>query len=345
MDFVLDFGNARIKWYDPRESSFQDCRHAVAELRESDWNKIVGRNLPPEGFIKVNGKPYAIGDAARKHTIKERPRGASRYTPDYYGVGLCYALAASFQKSTRSIDLIATHAPQDIDYAKNLVSAAKQKWAVESAYGKLDFTIRDVFTLDEPIGGFANYAFNEQGHTNKHNIKRNSDSTTLVIDIGGYTTDVVAIDPDGTIDLLSIRSTRTGVLNLVEAFEQDLRSNNQDLFFDSQTDIDPRRLEKSIMSGKFSMQREVIDCSEEAKAAKNSLVNDVTDIIKAAGGIVNYDLFLLTGGGVFLIYDELAAAMPRAIFQKSEPKQDRMRFSNAFGAHKLLQMLRVQGAI
>lgn len=345
MDFVLDFGNARIKWYNPRESQYDDCRHAIAELKESEWTKMVGRNLPPEGFIKVNGKPYAIGDAARKYTIKERPRGASRYTEHYYGVGLCYALTSAFKKSNRSVDLVATHAPQDIDYAKNLVNASKQKWQVESAYGCLEFNIRDVFTLDEPVAGFANYAFNEQGKTNKHNIKKGSEVTTLVIDIGGYTTDVVAIDPDGSIDLLSLRSTRTGILNLVESFEQDLRANNQDLFFDVQTDIDPRRLEKSILSGSFAMQRTIIDCSNEARAAKHALVNDVVDIINAAGGIANFDLFLLTGGGVFLLFDELEKAMPRAIFQKSEPKVDRMRFSNAFGAHKLLEMLRSQGAI
>lgn len=337
-EFCFDFGNARWKFYDPRRSDFDDVRHAIYPLTETQWQQASRTGLPTTGFVKVNDMPYAIGDAARRYVNEDaKPKGASRYKPTYYGVGLAYALAACYQSNNRNIRLIATHAPADIAYAGILRTAASGKWQVQSEWGDFEFVVHDVFTLDEPLGGFSHFAFTEDGRINK---KFNTDQTLLIIDIGGFTTDVAAIDAGGNIDTGSLKSSQTvGTIRMLDRFETDMRSNNA-LMFQDATKIDIRRIEAALLSGKYPMQKTAIDCRREASEAKALLVNDVVDLINASGGVANFDAFILTGGGAVLIYDELCHAMPRANFIKSEPKPERARFSNVFGAHKLWNVVK-----
>lgn len=342
MDFVLDFGNARWKWFDPRSNEYGDCRHAIVPLTDNEWNKVVGRGQAPEGFIRVNGTPFVVGDSARRYLIPERPKGASRYKAEYYGVGLCYALSETLKRTMRNITLFASHSPQDIKYARNISAAARGRWVVESRYGELDFEVRDVQTFDEPLGGYTHFVFTEKGLERKKNPLAHV--TTLVIDVGGYTVDVCAVDPEGEIDILSLKSTRTGILEMTSAFEAELRGNNATLFQDT-GDIDIRKVELAILTGEFRFGKSTIDCHSEAQAAINELVNDVVQIITTAGGVANYEVMLVTGGGAAMIYDTLEQALPRALFMMAEPQRDLMKYANAFGGAKIAALLRNMGAL
>jgi hypothetical protein len=343
MDIVFDFGNARWKWFNPRTNQHSDCRHALAEISTGDWNKVVGRSkTPPEGFAKVNGVPFVYGDAARRYLISQRPQGASRYHRGYYGVGAAIALSEVLEKGARAVTLWASHAPDDINYARHLTEAAKGKWVVECGHGEREFTIKDVQTFDEPLGGYCHYTYTELGKERKKNPL--ATQTTLVIDVGGYTTDVIAIDPGGSIDLLSAKSSRSGIIHLVEAFENDLRTNNSTLFQDT-GDIDIRRIESAILTGVYKFGKTPIDCAYEAQQAITGLVNDVIQIITGAGGAANYDVMLLTGGGAAMIHDTLVKALPRVEFLLAEPNRDLMKFANVFGGAKLAAMLRSLGAV
>ena len=343
MDIVFDFGNARWKWFNPRTNQYSDCRHALVEISSGDWNKVVGRSkTPPEGFARVNGVPYVYGDAARRSMIAQRPQGASRYHRDYYGVGAAIALSEVLEKGARAVTLWASHAPDDINYARNIVDAAKGKWVVECGSGEREFTIKDVETFDEPLGGYCHFTFTEQGKERKRNPL--ATQTTLVIDVGGYTTDVIAIDPGGNIDLMSGKSTRSGIINLVEGFERELRNNNATLF-QGTGDLDVRRVESAIQTGVYRFGKVNVPCKDEARGAINAMVNDVKQIITGAGGEANYDVMLLTGGGAAMIYDALVQAHPRVEFLLAEPNRELMKFANVFGGAKLAAMLRSLGAV
>lgn len=342
MDFALDFGNARIKWFDPRSNNHGDCRHAVAQISENDWNHAMTRGKFPEGFVRVNGTPFAVGDAARRYLIPDRPRGASRYRDIYYGVGMAYALAEGFEKSIRNVTLLATHPPGDIAYTPNLIQAAIGEWEVESRYGVLNFGVHQVQTIDEPLAGYAHYVFTEKGLERTRN--RLSTVTTLVIDVGGYTTDVAAVDKNGEIDPLSLKSVRTGVIAATDQFETDLRGNNATLFIDTH-DIDINRVEQALILGTFKMGKLNVDCRTEAESALNSLTNDVVQVINSAGGIANYDVMLLTGGGSAMIMNRLEMAMPRAEFIPAHNQPAEMKYANVFGAAKLGAVLRNMGVL
>lgn len=340
MKIALDFGNKDWKWYSPSTGLFDFDRHAIVELTEAKWNEVNGRNRAiKKGFIRVNGTPYVVGDAARKYLIAERPRGASRYRKDYYGVGLAYALSEALQESDNNVTLIATHAPIDAEYAKRLAAAAKGEWRVESRFGSLEFLVTQVHTADEPIAGFCNVAFTKQGTIRK---RKNPivGQPSLTVDAGGWTIDVVAVEEDCTIDGLSLKSTRQGVIHAIESFQEQLRSKNALLFMDT-GDIDIRLIEKAMMTGTFQFGKLNIECSRIADEILNSLVNDVVQIINAAGGVANFPIIIITGGGGGLIYERLQKALPRAqfILAVDEDQIDNIRFANAFGAAKLLALL------
>lgn len=339
-EIVFDFGNARAKWFNPRSKLYGSFIHAIAPLSENEWVRVARRGSPPEGIAKINGKAFAFGSAARRHTIQERPRGAARYRDTYYGVAMAYALSESIQKTDANVRLCGSHAPMDIDYAVNLREAVFGQWEVESRHGYTAFNVRDVMTFDEPLGGYSHYVFTERGEERRVNPL--GERYTLTIDVGGYTVDVVAVDPGGQIDIMSAHSTRTGVIDLMKGFEQELRGNNASLFQDT-SDLDIRRVENALISGVYQFGRISLPCADEATAAINTLVYDVTQVINAAGGVANFDVMLLTGGGAALIYEALCAALPSGEFLMAEKERDLMMYANVFGGAKLSALLKRMG--
>lgn len=330
---IFDFGNARGKWFNQSTKEYGDFLHAIAD--DVDWQGVVGRGRPPKGILKVNGVPYAVGETARRHIIKERPKGAARYNELYYLPAACLAMVEAFRESAK-VTLYASHAPQDQKYTPDLIKAVKGTWTVECQYGTLTFDVRKVVTFDEPIGGYAHFAFTEDGNERSGNPVR--DKTALLVDVGGYTADRVAVDPGGEIDLLSIKSTRAGTIEAIQQFEEEMRRSNRKLFKDA-GDLDIRRVEHAIITGTYHFGKLEIDCSREAGAAINSLVNDVIQVVNAAGGAANYDVILLTGGGSALIYDALTAAFPAIDFVMVEPDRSLMKFANVFGGAKLATIM------
>lgn len=338
-DFVFDFGNARGKYFRPKFNLYDDFRHAIAFLNDGEWRNATARGGIPKGLLKVNGQPVAVGDAARRYVITDRPTGAARYKKEYYGIGLAYALSEAFKKDVANITLIASHAPGDIAYAEHLRQAALGIWDVECQHGMLTFKVSDVMTFDEPIGGYSHYTLTETGAERKKNPLKGQ--TTLVVDVGGWTVDIAAID-DGEIDPLSLRSTRAGIIRLTDDFESYLRSTNRSLFQDT-GDLDIKRVERALLSGKYKFGNKEIDCAEEAKSVINALVNDIVGVINKAGGAANYDSVLLTGGGAVIIRNALVEAYQRIDFLYAEENTDLMKYANVFGGAKITSLMRTIG--
>lgn len=333
---VFDFGNARGKWLNAKSMEHGDFEHAIAPLTEDQWGRVAGRGKPPKGYIKVNGKPYAVGTTAKRHTISRRPEGAGRYTDTYYAPACLNALVESVGQSSKVV-LYASHAPQDLSYAQDIVTIMQQEWEVECFYGTLHFSIGRVETFDEPLGGYAHYVFNADGTEKKKNPV--SQKTALLLDVGGYTTDQVAIDPGGIIDIGSLRSTRAGVIAALDQFTNDLRAHHRELFRNV-GDLDIRRVEDGIIKGVYPFGNQPIPCQEEATEAITKLVNEVILIINSAGGAANYDVILLTGGGSALIYNALCAAFPYINFIKVESSDSLMKYANVFGGAKIAALMK-----
>lgn len=338
--FIWDFGNARCKWFIPSTNTFDDFVHAVVPLAENTWQSIVGRGTPPKGLLRIDGKPFAVGDAARRYILKAKPHGAARYRRDYYLAALVNAMVEAFKtcedKYHKDIALYASHAPQDQMYVPNLVQAAQGPVSVECFYGNLTFDVQKVVTFDEPMGGYAHFAFTPNGVERPDNPVANK--IVLMIDVGGYTTDHMSIDEHGHLDMLSLGSIRAGTIAALESFEEELRRNNRD-YFQTTGDLDIRRIESAIITGTYHYGKIDIACQAEAQAAISGLVNDVIQVINRQGGAANYDLVLLTGGGSALIYDALVEAFPNIDFVMVDSDRSLLKYANVFGGGKIAAIL------
>ena len=341
-DIFLDFGNADVKYYDG-DSNYGYFRHAIVEISESQWREVCKRaKQPPMGYIAIEDRYFAYGDKARRYTLKDKPKGAARYTQDYYGVALMAAISELFDSSHRIMNVYASHAPRDFEYADDIRNAVLGRWKFVTHKGDYNLNIKTVETFDEPLGGFNHAMLTKNGKVLKSNPYR--DSTVLVVDVGGYTVDVVAVDPGGQIDDSSLGSTITGVMDTYNWFERELRSMYRDEF-KAVEDITPERLEKAILTGFFQFGKLKLNCDSIGKQAINILVNDILSVIRANGSIANYDVILLTGGGSALVYDALKIAENRIDFVLVESRREDMRYANVFGGAKLFTMLRVLGVL
>lgn len=341
-NIYFDFGNRDVKWFvEGNHKGF--FQHAIAEISQSQWKKLCNRSKqPPEGYIAVGNRYYAVGDKARRHTLRIKPQGAMRYEPDYYGVALCMAISQAFESGTRVINLYASHAPRDIEYAQDIVDATLGQWHFVTNKGDYAIDIKTVETFDEPLGGYNHAVLTTKGTPLKTNPYR--DKTVLVIDVGGYTCDIIAVDPNGMIDDSSIQSTVTGVSDSMKWFEAELKALYR-VEFKNAGDIDEKRLEQAILTGKFPYGNKPLKCAEIAQSAINTLVNDVIDIINSMGGASNYDCILLTGGGSALIVDSLRKAFKSIDFVLVEKNRDDMRYANVMGAAKMFTMLELLGVL
>ncbi|MCL4254394.1 MAG: ParM/StbA family protein [Anaerolineae bacterium] len=352
-EIFLDFGNALWKWTMPSLNIESSELHALFPLTSTQWNQAVGRvNKSPVGFIRVNGVPYVVGDASQRYGIPTKPLGASRYIPEYYGVGVCYAIVASIMQAyvatpkskrpsipiiSKQITLYGSHAPGDIDYVPYMKSATIGNWDVEYMGHSFKFRIAQVYPFDEPLGGFSHFVLTNEGDPKKKNpIEK---ITTLVLDIGGKTTDSVPIDEDAQIDVSAMTSESTGINDVMDVFKKALRANNAQ-FFQNTDQIDIRRLNKAFMSGVYMGGGKRIPCHKEADEAANLLLNDINNIISRAGGLASYDAILLTGGGAVLMYDRLQTAYSDMPFYLAEADMDMAHFANVRGGRKLFTMLK-----
>ncbi len=350
---VLDSGNARIKTLVPAKTADSDLMfddlHAIAPLTQNEWLRAIARGIP-QGYIRVNGEPYAVGDSARRHSIADRPRGAQRYRKGYYDVILANSLSKAFSKSQSDITLFASHAPKDFQYADNLRRSALGTYEVESSNGTLIFDVKRVETYDEPVGGYSEYTLNRDGGEKQLRKKAKNDlafveKTILISDSGGHTTDTFISDPYGKIDVQSLRSINTGSLMVIDAFISLLMSRYKDKFQDTARDLDINRVMSAIRTGMYRFGKEKLDCVYEATQAKNLLANDVYDIIQSMGGASNFDAVLLTGGGSMLVYDTLVANMPQMEFILATEDTEKMMFANVMGGAKLFKMLSSYGVL
>ncbi|MFC2055691.1 hypothetical protein ACFLV7_15550 [Chloroflexota bacterium] len=76
------------------------------------------------------------------------------------------------------------------------------------------------------------------------------------------------------------------------------------------TVLPPERIRKTIATGTLKGGDRQYPCEDEAKAATNILLNRIGDTFqRIAGGSLNRDAILLTGGGSALLYQRLSLVL------------------------------------
>ena len=300
---ILDAGNSIIKSKTAtREAAFP---HALRVLTETEYEQILtraGRAGPPPDYLRINGQPYVVAESAERHGALTRRSGASRYRKDYYGVFVAAALARLYERGG-DVALFGSHPPGDVAFREELMRAAVGDWHVEVGGKERAFRVTYANTFDEPVGGLMNVILAEDGqHYRRTDV---NGGRALVIDVGGHTTDLLAVNPGGAVDYALAESTPIGINEVVHSFERSFRANHRDAVRDTPS-LPPDRVRQAIASGVFLGAGRTYDCENEAREATSVLLNRIAETYQnVAGGALPWDTVILTGGGSAMLYDRL----------------------------------------
>lgn len=338
---ILDGGNSLIKF--STGGGFEgEFPHALKELTESEFQSILIRNnnQAPEGYIRVNGTPYAYGSQAERYTLNPR-FGADRYRKDYYGVLAAIAMTLSFNTSCR-VALFASHAPGNVVYRDDLMGAAWGDWAVEFLGKERAFEVVYANTFDEPQGGLMNVMLTPDGKKyQRGDLKM---GRVLVIDIGGRSTDWLAVNPGGQVDYSLNESSEIGILDVVRDFERSFRQSNRD-FVKATPVLPPDRVRRAIRSGVFEGSGKKIQCENEAREATSKLLNRIASTYHSlAGGGVDFDAIILTGGGSAMLRERLEPILNHNCVLLADVDGS-IHFANARGGRKLWSLLELDAEV
>lgn len=345
---ILDSGNSIIK---SRTSGKEDdFPHALIALTTTEFDQIVARHSKssrnvevPEGYALVNGAAFAYGNAALRRGNLNRQQGAARYTKEYYGVLSAIALARLYPRST-DIELFASHSPRDAQYSDALSDAALGDWHIQIGEQQTRIGVDMVYTFDEPVGGLMNVLLTQDGKG--YERKDIKDCNTLVIDIGGGTTDFQGVMPNGALDYNVSLSVPLGINRIESDFENAVRQNNPELFRTA-FDIPKDRFRAAIRIGKFSGAGQQINCENEVTEASYLLLNQIREAYQSrAGGRAVWDAIILTGGGSAMLYDRLVNEVlehDRVIL--ADPDIDKLHMANVRGGMKLWRFYQAAGKV
>ena len=224
---VLDAGNSIIKAKIARRQNSEIAYpHAMKQLTEREYEKITnqsGLKNQSMDYMRINGKPYVVGESAERHGLVTQRTGTARYTQDYYGVLAAVDLGRLYDRS-REVSVFGSHPPGNVNFRQDLMGAVMGDWYVEVDGKERHFRVSYANTFDEPVGGLMNFLLTEDGQHYQHT--RINDGRALVIDIGGFTTDWMAVNPGGEADYSLARNIPIGIQSLLADFVESFRSNN-----------------------------------------------------------------------------------------------------------------------
>jgi hypothetical protein len=342
---ILDAGNSIIKAKIARREFGEIAfPHALQSLTENEYQTILsraGKQAPPPDYIRVNGQPFVIGESAERHGLVTQRNGASRYTRDYYGIFAAATMGRLYERGGE-VKVFGSHPPGDVQFRQDLMQSVIGDWTVEVGGSELKFRVTYANTFDEPVGGLMNVLLTEDGqHYQRTDL---NGGRALVIDIGGFTTDWVAVNPGGEVDYGLARSVPLGIQSVIHDFEESFRVNNLKAVKDTPV-LPPDRIRKAIATGFFEGGGKKYPCEKEVQEATILLLNRIADMYqRIAGGALSWDAIILTGGGSALLHKRLLPILNHERVILADDIND-LHLANVRGGLKLWRLYESLGVL
>lgn len=333
---VLDLGHSLLKGRTAKGEEIT-VPHALVQLSESQYLDILksyGRDKVPADFIQVNGIAYAVGESAERYGAVTRYTGAERYRKEYIGVMAMSLITRLYKAATLETQIFASHPPRHIQYADELIEAIAGRWHVNAGGREYEIRVGYVNTFDEPTGGLMNVLLTTDGTAYQRGDLK--EAKTLVIDIGGGTTDFIEVN-NGEISYATVTTEPMGISQVLDRFEAAFRARYKDDTRGAMR-LDPARIRQAVVSGIYQGGGRDWLCEEEATQSRNVLLNEVLRVMQSRyGGGFNYDAVLLTGGGCGLLYKSLTENIDNQNIITADDVAD-LHLANVRGGLKLWRL-------
>jgi len=209
------------------------------------------------------------------------------------------------------------------------------EWQVETDSSKSNYRVIYANTFDEPVGGLMNVLLTEDGQHYHH--AHIGEGRSLVIDIGGFTTDFLAVNPGGEVDYALARSVPLGIQSVLNDFEANFRANNMDAVKDTSV-LPPERIRIAIKTGVFVGGGRKYPCEQDVEEATSLFLNRFADTYQwLAGGALLWDTIILTGGGSAMLYQKLKSLLKHDNVMLAD-SIDSLHLANVRGGMKLWRL-------
>lgn len=344
---IGDFGNSLLKVKDNDRVDREELvlPHAVVTISPTDFSKIQsqygGTEFGDPSYFSFDDQCFVVGDAAEQYPSLKRLSSTSKYERNYLGALAIGSLLRLFPEGHDNLKMFVCQPPSDMMYRERQMDAVRGEFEIQtSGKQKVHYHIQYVNTYQEPLGGYMNVILDETGEA--YDDVAIKEGRVLILDVGGRVSSVVPANPDNPDNMIEYGradSIHYGLLNVLEALNTLLRKRYFNEFARTNV-ISADRLRHALRTGVYRGGGKELPCQEEVKQAMDVLINNLRPLyLESAGGPLEYDHILITGGG--------GAAADRylrnylldhdSVFLAAEPEF--MHLANVRGGGKFWKML------
>lgn len=355
---ICDLGNSLIKMVllNSRGTvkAQVDFPHAIRTSdfdtfeRTRKFRQSTSANQLYERFM-YRGMPVAVGRAAENRS-DPRKTGGPKYSRDYITLLFLSGALRLLPDGHDNLTVMAMHPPSDIQHAAPLRKALGGKHVVTTADGtKVTFAVREVYTMDEPVGGVRHFLLAPGGMGYRH--EHIDDRMAICIDVGGQISSFTPFYKDGDIDYeLAERWTlNAGVRDVMAEMSRLLKG---DQFLGPQLKQhrgsalpEDANMRTAIHRGIYNVQgkdQHVNDLRDEATRPLILALHGLwEDQILAQGMAPAY--VVVTGGGGGLLFDKIMTQVLDGYNKEAvhmvEPDFPVIHYANVYGAVKVMQAM------
>jgi hypothetical protein len=334
----LDTGNAFCKGVragrrnDPTTVAFPN---AWARPQEDALRRWQGFNSREQLLISLNGgEVLALGDSAFELGRSQHQRvGYARYDNPEFPWLVAGLLAKLYPNAGGDIELTFSLPVDGFSRVGEEIERLAGHWQVEYNNGhettNLNFTIHPENVVPEAFGSLCYFILAVDG--SKFVDLELAEGRVAVIDIGGYTTDVLTFN---ALEISPVRgSVERGIINVRESVNAAIKRTFH------RSDLQTPNLDKIIETGEYKHAGAVHDVNDIVESALWDLTDGVLDIWQnQLEGGVDYDAIILTGGGAPLVAPALLPNLHHDNI-KCIPR-DESHLANAIGAYRYALHLR-----
>jgi hypothetical protein len=336
----IDTGNAMCKGVRAGRSTPTTVAFPNAWTRPHDdaLSHWKGFGVKDQLVIRLNGgEQLALGDSAFElGRVQHQRAGYARYDSPEYPWLVAGLLAKLYPTAGGDIELTFSLPVDGFARAGEQLERLAGEWQVEYYNGhetaNLNFTVNPQNVVPEAFGSLCYWILSVDG--SKFIDLELAEGAVAVVDIGGYTTDVLTFR---TLDLGPVYgSVERGVINVREDINAAIKRQFQ------RSDLKTPAIDQVIETKRYKHAGREYDVADIVDAALWNLTDGVLDIwINRLENGVDYDGVILTGGGSSLIAPYLLPHLEHDNI-KVVPR-DQAHLANAIGAYRYALHLRLFG--